>query len=188
MKQVLSLLMVILLLQANAQDSLPVKKRIFKVKVLTVTGQSLSGYLNQATDTALLLSNKKVIFNPYSTAPKELAQVKAPNIQEVYIRRHGTTSRILAIGAAIGMGVGIAAGLISGDDEGLNDGSRWCILCLSAEEKAGLYGLAGGVAGGITGAIIGAIARKKFVIGGQQPKFDSMRLSLLEKIGRVPLQ
>jgi hypothetical protein len=187
MKQVLSLLMVILLLQAKAQDSLPVKKRIFKVKALTVTGQSLSGYLNQVTDTALLLSNKKVIFNPYSTARKELTQVDYPDIREVYIRRKGTTGSTMLIAAAIGMGTGMITGLISGDDEGMNEGS-WCILCMTAGEKAAVYGMVGIVGGGMIGAIIGAVARKTFVIGGQQPKFDSMRLSLLEKIGRAPLK
>ena len=187
MKQVLSFLMVVLLMQVHAQDSLSFKKRLFNVKVLTVTGQSLSGYLNHVSDTALSLSDQQVIFSPYRADSKVLTTIDFKSIREVSIRRKGSTSRGLLAGALVGIGIGAIAGLISGDDKRGNENS-WCILCMTAGEKAAAYGLGLGIVGGITGTIAGALARKRFVIGSQKQPFDAMRLSVLESINAAPLK
>lgn len=187
MKQVLSPLMVFLLLQGYAQDSTFYKPRIFKVKVYTITGQTLSGYLNKVTDSSLALSDKAVIFRPDASINTDYRNIGFYNIQEIQVRRKNAAARGLWQGALIGFAVGAITGLIDGDDEGLNDGS-WCILCFTAAEKALILGGLGTVAGGITGTLIGGLLRKKFVIGGQKPKFDNMRLSMLERIGLRPVK
>ena len=185
MKQVLSLLMVLLLLQGHAQDSALYKPRIFKLKVYTVTGQTLSGYLNKVTDSSLSLSDKAIFFHPYTPLSTDARNIGFYNIQKIQVRRKNAALRGLWQGALIGFAVGAITGLIDGDDEGLNDGS-WCILCFTAAEKAMILGGLGTVAGGLTGTLIGGLLRKQFVIGGQKPKFDHMRLSMLERIGLKP--
>ncbi|MBO9565816.1 MAG: hypothetical protein J7621_23770 [Niastella sp.] len=189
MKQGLSFMMALLLIQAHAQDSSDLKKRIFKVKVLTVSGQSLTGYLNKIADSTLILSPQKLYFNPYnSTTEYNYTPVTFSNITEVQIRRKGAVVRGMLKGIIIGAATGVVTGFLLGDDKGVNDNSTWCILCTTAGEKAVIGGTTGGILGGITGAIIGAVARKRFLIARQKKEFDKMRLTMIEKISRVPLE
>lgn len=186
MKQVLSLLLVAILLQTQAltQDTLPRKKRIFKVSVYTVSGHNITGYMPAITDTALFVSHTEQRLLPYPPKDPEFTSIPYSNLEMVRVRRKGATGRSILIGALIGFATGAAIGLADGDDE--NRG--FCIFCLTAGEKALVFGAGGGLLGGITGAIIGATAHKKFIIGGSKPAFDKMRLSVLEKINRVSLE
>jgi len=186
MKPFLTLLLVTSLLWVQAHDSIPYKMRTFKVSVYTVSGQKITGYLPSITDTSLVISNNQHYLSQFP--PKELktTNLNFNQLELVTVRRKGATGRGILIGSLTGIGTGMIIGLVSGDDH--NDNSTFCFFCFTAEEKALMGGLAGGILGGLVGGIIGALAHKQFPIGGNKPAFDKMRLSILEKIGRVPLE
>jgi hypothetical protein len=187
MKPVLTLLLVTSLFWVQAQDTIPLKKRSFKVSVYTVSGQKITGYLPSLTDTTLAVSVNKTRLLPFP--PKDIAttNINYARLEMVKVRRAGATGRGILIGSFVGVITGSVIGLLSGDDDPDNN-SWFCIFCLTAGEKALVGGTSGAILGGIIGAIIGATAHKKFTIGGSKPAFDKMRLSILEKINRVPLE
>ena len=183
MKQALTLLMALLLLQdAHPQDSIHFKKKTFKLKIIPSHQGMLTGYLYKLTDTSIAYIDQPLYFNPHATFYNNATTLNYQNIEVIKIRRKGSTVRGLITGALIGLGTGVAWGLIEGDDKGVNDPASFCIFCMTAGEKAVAYGATAGTLGGIIGTIFGALARQRFTIGGNKKNFDKMRLSMMQRI------
>lgn len=186
MKQLfLSLAVMVLAGSMLAQDSTYFKKRTFKLKIIPSHRGTLTGYLYKLTDTSIAYTDQALYFNPHATFYNNATTLNYQDIEVIKIRRKGSTGRGMLTGALIGLGTGAALGFISGDDKGVNDPATLCIFCMTAEEKALAGGIAGTVLGGVIGGIFGALAHQRFTIGGNKKHFDKMRLSVMERIGRL---
>jgi hypothetical protein len=174
------------------------KPKTFIATVNTISGKMDRGLIYLMEDSTITLKTLPGLKTNFSSRKKldqySLNSYAFENIATVTIRRKNATKRSLLIGAGIGMVTGAVSGLISGDDQlatydPANDffgfgGVAVAVhnmFAMTAGEKALAYGMAGALGGGITGLIIGAIAKKKFFINTDKPKFEAMKLSVLER-------
>lgn len=67
------------------------------------------------------------------------------------------------VGALVGFAVGAAIGLSRGDDHCVEDENHWCIMVMSAEEKAVIGGILMHAVGAAAGALIGGTTATKDV-------------------------
>lgn len=171
----------------------PNKHIIYKVRIYSTPPDLHFGFLNQITDSALILSSHPVALG-YSGLPvNQLQNFQYSGLDKVQLQRKGSVGRGILHGSLIGLATGFIVGLVQGDDpivtpaQGSGD---WGVLGarlqnafrMTAFEKGLVGGFAGSVMGAITGGILGAVAHKRFIIHGKKEKFTSMRLSVLERI------
>lgn len=173
-------------------DSIPLKKRIYKVSIITTGQKKNTGYLTNLTDSNLYLSTSPLHFGSGKTS-NHLSEYSFNHLEKIEIERKGIVIRSAWQGALIGLIAGVITGLVSGDDppapvyDNPNDpfGSALYVLAsfrMTAGEKAAAGGIVGAGTGALIGALVGSLTKKKFIIGGNRQKFHSMRENILEKL------
>jgi len=163
---------------SNAQDSLGFKHATYKVIVGTNSDRRISvGYLSSISDTSVYISSLPVRFNGYANPNSKLPGISYNQIYDLRLRRKGSTTRGLVIGAIVGAAVGAILGYAGGDDYKKNP-NGWCLFCYTAGQKAEAGGFVLGSLGAIIGAGIGKLAHKTFTINNNKEKFDELKWSL----------
>lgn len=171
-----------------ASDSLP-KKRYYKVEATTASNAIFNGYLKDFSNEHLVYTKKEEQFGASALSTDKF--ILYNELASVKLKRKGSAGRGALYGGLIGLATGALIGFIEGDDKiapytgdplgdifiGLGNA-----FAMTAGEKAVTYGLAAGGGGAIAGVIIGAVARKKFTIGGNRNKFESMKTDVLQKV------
>ncbi len=176
-----------------AQDSLPIKHRIYKSTVTIENTKSVNkGYLASISDSSIFISPTSIAFGGSRTSNVNYKKIDYSSLAEVRLRRKGSTGRGILIGIISGAVTGGFLGYLDGNDpectpSAPNDpwgiGYLFCnAFRATAGEKAAGGALVFCVGGGIVGAIVGAIAHKKFTIGGNKDRFHSMRENLLKRV------
>lgn len=176
-----------------------VKGKVFKAIITDRAGESLMGYIGAFNDSAIWLTDDAASIRFNMVERESLAAIHYRNIEKVIVRRKNATGRGLLFGALAGLGTGITTGLIIGDDppcyySGPADPSNLfglgTALCeafrTSATQKAVALGGAGALGGAIIGGVIGAVAKKRYVINGRKEGFQTLQLSVLERIYANP--
>ncbi|MEO8414058.1 MAG: hypothetical protein ABI472_10375 [Ginsengibacter sp.] len=174
-------------------DSIPAKKRIYKVSLVTSDLKINSGYLANLGDSTLYVSQYPVYLTTFKPEDKYSAY-SCGQVQTIELRRKGSVGRGLWKGALVGLSAGVIAGFASGDDpvapvyDNPNDplgtilssvfSSTANAFRMTAGQKAAVYGITGAATGALIGTIIGAIAKKKFFIGGSKQRYREMRQRL----------
>lgn len=155
----------------NANDSLRLKNRIYKVSIITFGSKKISfGYLANLSDSDLYLSQSPLLFS--SVKPNALlSDYSYDHLEKVIIQRKGSAGRGAWQGALIGLILGGITGLASGDN-----------FVLTAGQQAVALGITGAAAGSLIGAITGSLSHKKFIIRRSKQKFDSMRMKVFEEL------
>jgi hypothetical protein len=104
-------------------------------------------------------------------------EVPVVQIEKLKFRRKGGVGK----GAAIGGGIGVVTGLISGYAQGDDtpNPDAWIDFSSTAEEKAAGGAFFFGTLGAIAGSVVGSL-KKKFLILGQQSKYEALRPELIE--------
>ena len=183
--------------ETQANDSTALKKRIYKVSIITAESKKSTGYLATLSDSNLYLSPRPLYFSLIKTIDN-LPVYPYGHLEEIVIKRKAAAGRGAWQGALIGLAAGAIAGFASGDDPvaptdnptdplGNFFGSISNAFRFTAGEKAVAGGFVGAVTGGLIGAIIGSIAKKKFIIGRNKERFHEMRQNIIEKL-YVPRQ
>jgi hypothetical protein len=163
---------------SNAQDSPGFKHATYKVIVGTNSDRRISvGYLSSISDTSVYISSLPVKFNGYANSNSNLPGISYNQIFDVRLRRKGSTTPGLLIGAIAGAAVGAIIGFAGGNDFEKNR-NGWCLFCLTAGQKAEAGGFILGSIGSGIGALIGRGAHKTFAINNNKEKFDELKWSL----------
>lgn len=168
-------------------DSIALKKRIYRVSIITADSKRNTGYLASVSDSNLYLSPHPLHFSLIKINDN-LAAYPYDHLEKLEIKRKGAAGRGAWQGALIGLAAGAIAGFASGDDPvvptdnsnpfgGISNAFR-----LTAGEKAVAGGFVGAVAGSLIGALIGSLVKKNFIIGRNKERFHEMRQSILEKL------
>ena len=173
-------------------DSIELKKRIYKASILTSDSKKSIGYLASLSDLNLYLSSHPLNFS-LITINDNLSAYPYDHLEKIEIKRKAAAGRGAWQGALIGLAAGVIVGLASGDDpvaptDNPNDpwgnvfGSISNAFSMTAGEKAAGGGFVGAVTGGLMGALVGSLVKKKFIIGRNKQKFQAMRQNILEKL------
>lgn len=160
-----------------AQHSTATKHRVYKVTATTV-GSTVTGYLASVSDSSIFVTPISFKGSGISSGVN-YQRIDYPHLLRVRIRRKGSTGRAVLTGSLAGIVLGAVGGLADGSDYKNNQGG-WCILCMTAGEKAAIYGTTGGLAGAIIGTFVGVFAHKTFNIGGRKERFASMKSKLIK--------
>lgn len=172
-------------------DSIDLKKRIYKVSIITSDSKKSTGYLANLSDSNLYLSLSPLHFSTVNVND-HLTTYSYKHLEKLEIKRKGSALRGAWQGALIGLAAGVITGLVSGDDpvstyDNPNDplGTALNIYANAFKMTAGEKALGGGIlgagTGGLIGALVGSLVKKKFIIGRNKQKFHSMRQNILEK-------
>jgi hypothetical protein len=174
-------------------DSIELKKRIYRVSIIPSDSKKSTGYLANLSDSNLYLSPSPLHFSSVNINDG-LSAYSYNYLEKLEIKRKGSALRGAWQGALIGLATGVIAGLVSGDDpiaptyHNPNDPlgnifiSVYNAFSWTAGEKAVAGGILGAGTGGLIGALVGSIVKKKFIIGRNKQKFNSMRQNILEKL------
>ena len=180
-----------------SDNSIALKKRIYKISFTTADSKKITGYLAGLSDSNLYVSVSPLSFNPVNKND-QLTSYPYDRLEKIEIKRKGAAGRGAWQGALIGLAAGVIGGLVSGDDpvaptyNNPNDpfgnalGNAFSTLGnafrMTAGEKALIYGIGGAGTGALMGALIGSLVKKKFIIGRNKQKFHAMRKNILEKL------
>ena len=183
--------------ELTADDSLTLKKRIYRVSVITSDSKKNSGYLANLSDSNLYLSPTPLHLSLVTTKDY-LSSYSYDHLEKIEIKRKGAVGRTALQGALIGLAAGVIAGFVSGDDpvaptyNNPNDpfgnalGNAFSSISnafrMTAGEKAVAGGIVGAATGGLIGAIVGSLVKKKFIIGRNKERFQAMKQNILEKL------
>jgi hypothetical protein len=183
--------------KVSADDSLTLKKRIYKVSVITSDSKKSSGYLARLSDSNLYMSPTPLHLSLVTTKDY-LPAYSYDHLEKIEIKRKAAVGRSAWQGALIGLAAGAIAGFASGDDpvaptyNNPNDpfgnalGNTFSSISnafrMTAGEKAVAGGIVGAVTGGLIGAIVGSLVKKKFIIGKNKERFQVMKQNILEKL------
>jgi len=163
-------------------DSIALKKRIYKVSIISSDSKKSFGYLASLSDSNLYLSPSPLRFSLVKIND-HISSYSYDHLENIEIKRKGAAGRGLWQGALIGMVGGIIIGFASGDDpDDPNDPSGIFEFRLSAGEKAVAGGFIGAVTGSLVGALVGSLIKKKFILGRNKEKFQAMRQNILKKL------
>lgn len=157
-------LLFIFQLSVNCQQ-IPEKFSIYKVKLQCFEKEkSIKGVFYDFNDSTIILidtKSKDDIIN-YRV---QFKKIPTSTINSMKVRRNGKVGTYAILGGLAGATTGIILGLAEGDDEPpcgwWSDGG-----CMTAGDKAALYGIPLFIVGGIIGAIAG-IPNKNFEIQGK---------------------
>lgn len=157
-------------------------KKTFKVTILDQQAQRHQGYLQNINDSTLSLATA-----PYSYGETVNGRrIPYPDIASMTIKRKGSATRGIIIGALSGFLMGIIIGYASGDDPRVPASEDFFgfsnMFRLSAEQKAIGGGILLAGAGGVVGGVTGALIKKKFIINGRKENFEEMRMQTIESI------
>lgn len=189
MKSCLTLVLLIIFSTTYSQTEIVnPKHKTLKFTISTTEAKTQKGFLTEFKDTTLLISLNPYPYGTLNLSTNEYKQYSIQDISSIKMQRKGSVGRGILIGTISGAFIGIASGFIAGDDKIYTaQEDPWGIanaFRLTATEKALGLGTLGALGGGITGGIIGALAHKKFIIGGKKENFDSMKMTVLEKVYR----
>jgi hypothetical protein len=180
LRKLLMLIVSTLTLQVSRAQDTPYHKTVaFKIVVRNDSGNGVTeGYLHSISDTSVSLSANPVFFKGYSTSNIGLSTINYNKISYITIWRPGGAGRGILIGAIGGAALGAIGGAASGDDK--SSANNWCILCLSAGQKAVGFGIVSGLVGGLVGGMVGTVAgHLTFNIEGKKEKFDEFKWKLM---------
>ena len=155
---------------ANSYGQKSTKKlKVYMARISTKEQEKpIKGVLEEIRDSSVVVSTAK-----------ERVRIPASAIQEIKIKRKGAVGRGALAGGLTGLGLGLMIGFASGDDE--CDPNAWCILPMTAEEKAMGAGVFLGICGAATGIIIGSVSKaEKISINGNQGTFKK-NLEVMKK-------
>jgi hypothetical protein len=158
-----------------ADDSSVLKKRIYKVSIITADSKRSAGYLASLSDSNLYLSPHPLRFS-LNKINDNLSSYPYDHLEKIEIKRKGAAGRGAWRVALIGCAAGAIIGFASGDDP-VNQ-----FLSFTAGDKAILGGFVGAFTGSLIGALIGSVVKKKFIIERNKQKFNVMRQNILEKL------
>lgn len=180
-----------------SDDSITLKKRVYKISFTTADSKKIHGYLAGLSDSNLYVSASPLSFNSVNKND-HLTSYTYDRLEKIVIKRKGSAGRAAWQGALIGLAAGVIGGLVSGDDpvaptyNNPNDpfgnafGNAFSSLSnafrMTAGEKALAFGMGGAGTGALMGALIGSLVKKKFIIGRNKAKYNVMRQNILEKL------
>jgi|GEM_PF-589604 len=177
---------------ASSDDSILLKKRVYKISITTSDAKKVNGYLANLSLSHVYLSPLPLPVN-LSDSGKYLASYSYDHLEKIQMKRKGAAMRGALYGALIGLTAGVITGFASGSDPvstydnpydpfgtfftGIANAFR-----MTAGQKAAAGGLVGVVTGALVGVVVGSLVKKKFIIGRKKEKFRVMRLNVLEKL------
>lgn len=174
-------------------DSFELKKRIYKVSIITADFKKSTGYLANLSDSNLYLVSSPIHFGSVKKND-HLSGYSYAHLEKIEIKRKGSAGRGAWQGALIGLASGAIVGFVLGDDPvapSYNDPNNplgnlysniYNAFRMTAGEKAVAVGIAGAVTGSLIGVLVGSLVKKKFIIGRNKQKFHAMRENILEKL------
>jgi hypothetical protein len=185
-----------------SDDSIALKKRIYKISFTTADSKKSTGYLARLSDSNLYVSASPLNFSSVNKND-HLTSYPYNHLEKIEIKRKGAAGRGAWQGALIGLAIGVIGGLVSGDDPvapTYNDpnnplgnaiGNAFSSVSnafrMTAGEKALAYGIGGAGTGALMGALIGSLVKKKFIIGRNKLKYNEMRHEILRKLYIKPV-
>src|SRR5664279_123671 len=101
--------------ETHTGDSIVLKKRIYKVSVITSDLKKSRGYLASLSDSSLFLSPSPLRFSLVKI-DNRLAVYPYDHLEKIQIKRKAAAGRGAWQGALIGLAAGAIAGFASGDD------------------------------------------------------------------------
>jgi hypothetical protein len=176
----------------SSDTTISLKKRIFKISIITSDSKKVNGYLANLSDSDLYLSPSPLRLR-LDNSNNYLSSYSYTHLETIEIKRKAGVGRDAWQGALMGLAVGAIAGFASGDDpvstyNNPNDplGNAFNIYANAFSMTAGEKAMAGGIVGAATGALIGVLVgtlvKKKFIIGRNKEKFRAMKQNILEKL------
>lgn len=181
----------LLFLLLTGTDLLSFSQKIYKVSIAQTSAKIATGYLVAIKDTVLSLTPDAASIHFNAIEEKKLEKIHYSNIEQVTLKRKGSTGRGMLQGALIGFATGAITGLIMRDDPPCYPSQQdffgiGTALCedsrITAGQKAVATGSIGAVGGALFGGIIGSVARKRFIIGGNKEKFQKMQLTVMDRM------
>jgi hypothetical protein len=178
--------------QTDTDDSIVLKKRIYKVSIITADSKRNTGYLASLSDSNLYLSPHPLHFSLLKINDN-LAAYPYTHLEKIVIKRKAAAGRGAWQGALFGLAAGAITGFASGDDpvvptNNSNDpfgnviGGISNSFRMTAGEKAVAGGFVGAVTGSLIGVLVGSLAQRKFLIGRNKQRFHEMRQNIVEKL------
>ncbi len=178
--------------KVSSDDTISLKKRIYKISIITSDSTKVNGYLANLSDSNLYLSPSPLRLS-LDNSNNYLSSYSYDHLEKIEIKRKAGAGRGAWQGALIGLAAGAIAGFASGDDpvstyNNPNDpfGTLFTgisnSLSLTAGEKAMALGFGGAATGALIGALVGTLVKKKFIIGRNREKFQAMKQNILEKL------
>jgi hypothetical protein len=135
-RKILLLLVSVLFIQVSkGQEPLAFTRATYKAIVGTTADRRISvGYLSSISDTSVYISALPVKFNGYARPNTNLSAISYNQIYDLRLRRKGSTTKGLLIGAFAGAAVGAIIGYAGGDDFKKHE-NGWCFFCLTAGQR-----------------------------------------------------
>lgn len=168
------------LYRAQSQDSTISKKivygKTYTVKVKTTDGERF-GYLTGFSDSAVLISRRRIRFSRIINREAKLEAILFSDIKKIGFRVKGRVSKGMWIGALAGMAVGIGIASVTYEKPSSGPGMDMGL-------GAGLAAVGGASIGFFSGMIIGGSLRSKrikFNIEGSFENFTRMRNLILNQ-------
>jgi hypothetical protein len=166
---------------AFSQDSLNLRKIIYKATVILNSNGSKAGYLRTLNDSMLMISP-----HPRPAMKVHVYERMQPfhysQIREVKLRRKNSAIRGVAIGAITGLVAGSVIAASSYQKPKCNPQTDWFCFDFGPGLDAAAGGTIGMAAGGALGGLIGAVAYRRFPIGGKKESLRKLRESVLERL------
>ena len=178
--------------KVSSDDTISLKKRIYKISMITSDLKNVNGYLANLSDSNLYLSPSPLLLSLHNSN-NHLSSYSYDHLEKIEIKRKAAAGRGAWQGALIGLTVGAIVGLASGSDPvstynnpddpfgsllvGLSNAFR-----MTAGDKAVVGGFVGAATGALIGVLVGTLVKKKFMIGRNKEKFQAMKQNILEKL------
>ena len=161
-----------------AQDSIPGKAVVLHTSIITMEHHLKTGYLYSMTDSALLLSRRRILPDfKDSSASQDLVAFDYRKLRYVEFSPKGQVWATTAFGLVLGAAIGALVGYSTGDD------SKADWFALTAGQKALYVGAFGGAVGAISGFIVGMAVRKTFLIHGRRENYARMHRKMAARLG-----
>ncbi|MEO7835839.1 MAG: hypothetical protein ABIR50_10995 [Ginsengibacter sp.] len=188
----LSMLVSVTAQKASSDDTISLKKRIYKISMITSDSKKVNGYLANLSDSNLYLSPSPLHIS-LDNSNNHLSSYSYDHLVKIEIKRKAAAGRSALQGALIGLTAGAITGLALGSDPVLtynNADDPFGILLIglsnafrmTAGDKAVVGGFFGAASGALIGVLVGTLVKKKFIIGRNKEKFQAMKQNVLERL------
>ena len=183
--------------QEISDDTISLKKRIYKISIITSESEKVNGYLANLSDSGLHVSDTPIRIS-LDNLNNYQSSYSYYHLEKIEIKRKAAAGRGAWQGALIGLAAGAIVGFASGDDpvaptyNNPNDplgsaignvfSSVYNSVRMTAGEKAVLGGFVGAVTATLTGALIATLVKKNFIIGRNKEKFQAMKQNILKRL------
>jgi hypothetical protein len=167
--------MVLVLFWVGLIDCQNNRKKTFKVWVEFRENQ------NKVMGRLRALNDSSIVVQPWKG--EQLEEIRVSEIEKLKFRRKGSVGKGAAIGGGIGVATGLIMGTAAGDDT--PDPDAWIDFSSTAEEKATGGAMLLGPLGAIVGSVVGSL-KKRFLINGQQVKYEVAKPELIEYLAGDP--